>query len=127
MNVELKEGFKQVCVWPGTLVGAEQAKEFEEFFLNELGVQVQYLEEIRTAPDFRYGYPVEGTGDRNDVFFAVHSDDLMKFAVPRMTMGIRWLEDVYGNGHGNLYPARAVDYMCWDGYAEKFSVDKQAA
>jgi len=28
----------------------------------------------------------------------------MKFAVPRLQMGIRWWEDVLGNGNGELYP-----------------------
>jgi hypothetical protein len=28
----------------------------------------------------------------------------MKFAVPRLQIGIRWWEDVLGNGGGELYP-----------------------
>lgn len=121
MNVALKEGFRQVCVWQGTLVGADNVADFEQFVQAELGTRVQYLEEILTAPDMVGGYPVEGTGGRNDVLFAVHDDDIMKFAVPRFQYGMRWLEDVYGNGQGNLYPARVVDYMCWDGYKEEFA------
>ncbi len=114
MNKPLNEGFQQVCVWPGTLVGAEQVQEFEQFFKDEMGVRVQYLEEISTAPDYKNGYPVEGTGGRNDVLFAVHGDDVMQFAIPRLKMGIRWLEDVYGNGHGALYPERVAEYKCWE-------------
>ena len=121
MNVALKEGFRQVCVWQGTIVGQDKIEEFEQFVQEELGTRVQYLEEIQTAPDMANGYPVEGTGGRNDVLFAVHDDDIMKFAVPRFQYGMRWLEDVYGNGQGNLYPARVVDYMCWDGYKEEFA------
>lgn len=121
MNKQLKEGFTQVCVWPATVVGKEQVAEFEQFMLNELGARVQYLEEIATAPDTSNGYPVEGTGGRNDVFFAVHTDDIAGFAIKRLMMGIRWLEDVYGNNGGNLYPQRCVDYMCWDGYKEKYT------
>ena len=114
MNVALKEGFKQVCVWPGTLVGADSVGEFEAFMLRELGARVQYLEEVQTAPDLANGYPVEGTGGRNDVIFAVHSDDIGKFAIPRLAYGIRWIEDVYGNGGGDLYPERVQGYMSWD-------------
>lgn len=114
MKVELKEGFRQVCVWPATLVGADRVQEFEKFVLDEMGAKVQYLEEIQTAPDMRNGFPVEGTGGRNDVFFAVHNDDVMKFAVPRFAYGMRWLEDVYGNGHGDLYPERVAEYQCWE-------------
>jgi hypothetical protein len=113
MNVQLKQGFTQVCVWPGTVVGAKQVAEFEQFFLEELGVRVQYLEEILTAPDYKNGYPVEGTGGRCDVLFAVADGDTGKFAIPRLGMGIRWLEDVYGNDGGALYPARVSEYQCW--------------
>jgi len=123
MNKQLNEGFKQVCVWPATVVGKEQVAEFEQFMLTELGARVQYLEEITTAPDLnKFGCPIDGSGGRNDLFFAVHTDDIAGFAVKRLMMGIRWLEDVYGNNNGNLYPQRCVDYMCWDGYVEKYSL-----
>lgn len=112
-NITLNPGFEQVCVWPGTLVGLGQSDTFQSWFQEQMGVRVQYLEEIKTAPDFANGFPVEGTGGRNDLFFAVHSDDVMKFAVPRLQMGIRWIEDVYGNGGGDLYPARVAEYKCW--------------
>lgn len=114
MNVTLKEGFVQVCVWPGTLVGKDNVADFEQFVLDELGTRVQYLEEVTTAPDMRNGFPVEGTGGRNDVLFAVHNEDVMKFAVPRFQFGMRWLEDMYGNGHGALYPERVAEYQCWE-------------
>lgn len=112
-NIELKEGFKQVCVWPGTIVGKDEAQNFEEFFLEQMKVRVQYLEDLYTNPDQENGHPVEGTGGRCDCFFAVHDDDVMKFSVPRLSMGIRWIEDVYSNGHKHLYPARVAKYRCW--------------
>jgi hypothetical protein len=114
MNQILNDGFRQVCVWPGTLVGQEHVQEFEQFILEQLGTRVQYLEEVTTAPDRNNGYPVEGTGGRNDVLFAVHDDDIGRFAVPRLNYGMRWLEDVYGNGHGDLYPERIAEYQCWE-------------
>ena len=114
MNKQLNPGFEQVCVWPGTLVGADKTAEFEAFVLENLGTRIQYLEEVQTAPDYKNGYPVEGTGGRNDVLFAVHNDDVMKFAVPRFQYGMRWLEDVYGNGGGDLYPERIAQYQCWE-------------
>ena len=86
----------------------------EQFFLEEMGVRVQYLEEVYTAPDMENGFPVEGTGGRCDCLFAVHGDDVAKFAIPRLQMGIRWLEDVYGNGGGSLYPERVAEYQCWE-------------
>jgi len=114
MNIQLKEGFRQVCVWPGSVVGEENIAEFETQLFEQLGTRVQYLEEVLTAPDYKNGFPVEDTGGRSDLFFAVHEEDIMKFAVPRLNYGIRWIEDVYGNGHGDLYPARIAEYKCWE-------------
>lgn len=113
MNVDRKENFTQVCVWPGTVVGEESIADFQEWFLEEFGTRVQYLEEVVTAPDLVEDVAVPGTGGRNDVFFAVHDDDIGKFAVPRLSVGIRWLEDIYGNGHGHIYPERVADYKSW--------------
>lgn len=91
--------FNQLCVWPGTLVGKDQVKDFEKFMLEDVGARVKYETEIETLPT----PDEEGTGGRNDVFFYIHDDDIMKFAVPRLSMGIRWWEDVLGNGGGVLY------------------------
>jgi hypothetical protein len=91
--------FNQLCVWEGTLVGKEEIKSFEKFFKNEMNVRVKYMEEIETLPT-----PDEpNTGGRNDVFFYVHDEDIPKFAIPRLSLGIRWWEDVLGNGNGVLY------------------------
>jgi hypothetical protein len=109
-NVTRKPGFTQVCVWPGTMVGPDTATEFESWFLSEFGTRVQYMEEIKTKPD-RPGDTE--TGGRNDCFFAVHNNDIGKFAVPRLQLGIRWIEDVFSNGHGKLYPARVAKYKSW--------------
>ena len=129
-NVKLNTGFSQVCVWPGTLIVAEGAtvspadiKLFTDFFVDQMGCRVQYLESIVTQPDRNArGNPINGTGGRTDVLLAIHDEDVAKFALPRLRVGIRWLEDVYGNKHGNLYPARVVDYMTWAGYKEEYSV-----
>ncbi len=93
------KNFNQLCVWEGTLVGKEEIKSFEKFFKNEMNVRVKYMEEIETLPT--PGEP--NTGGRNDVFFYVHDDDIPKFAIPRLSLGIRWWEDVLGNGNGVLY------------------------
>lgn len=110
-NIPRKEKYTQVCVWPGTLVGQDKIEEFEEHIFKELGTKVQYLEEIKTLPD----EGVEETGDRNDLFFAVHEDDVGKFALPRLQMGIRWIEDVLdkGNYTNKIYPKRVFEYCSW--------------
>ena len=107
-NVQLQEGFTQVCVWPGTVVGPQQVQPFVDWVSEEFeGVRVQYLEELVTSAD------ATGPGGRNDLLFAVHSDDVGKFAIPRLAYGMRWIEDVYGNGAGHLYPARVAAYKSW--------------
>lgn len=35
--------------------------------------------------------------------FYVHDDDIGRFAVKRLLYGIRWWEDVLGNGNGYQY------------------------
>lgn len=114
-NVERKDSFRQVAVWEGTIVGSDEIANFEKFILDELGTRVQYLEEIKTFPD--EGVP--GTGGRNDVFFAVHDEDVGKFAIPRFQYHMRWIEDVlsYHNYCSLIYPERVKGYcsLGWDG------------
>lgn len=95
--------FSQVCVWESTLVGeGKKVDEFVEFIAEEFGTRAVYLEEVVTGPGDA------GEGGRNDVFFAIHNDDVAKFAVPRMAYGIRWIEDVFDNhserGTLHIYP-----------------------
>jgi len=119
MTIERKENYSQVCVWPGTIIDeATQIPEFEQFFKDELGVNIQYLEIISTLPDrCDSGCIVEGTGGRHDILFAIHNDDVMKFAVPRLQFGIRWIEDVLDNDEKNreysIYPQHLHEYKSW--------------
>lgn len=96
--------FNQLCVWEATIVGDDLINDFTKFFEEEMGVRVKFSEEVKTLPT--PGVP--DTGGRNDVFFYIHDDDIMKFAVPRLQMGIRWWEDVLGNGNGELYPQNVL-------------------
>ena len=116
-NVKLNEGFKQVCVWPGTIVEPGDEENFVQLIKEIFDTQVQYLEQIKTKPDLDTdGLPIEDSGGRNDLFFAVHQDDVGKFAVPRLAYGIRWIEDAMAehNHTKHLYPERIKGYMCWD-------------
>ena len=96
----MKNQFNQLCVMEGTLMPEGGAKELEPFFKNEMGVTVHFETQVKTLPD-EPGCTL--TGGRNDLFFYIADDDIGKFAVPRLQMGIRWWEDVLGNGGGNLY------------------------
>lgn len=115
--VERQEGFTQVCVWPGTIVGPDKVNDFVEFMKKEFGVRVQYLEEIKTLPSrTSSGEIVPGTGNRNDLLFAVHNDDVGDFSIPRLMAGIRWIEDALSrlNNTYMLYDPRISRYKSWD-------------
>lgn len=95
--------FTQLCVWPATVMGESTPEDFEKYF-KEQGFAVKFAEEVITLPDVKDGRVVEGTGGRRDVFFYIADEDVLRFAIPRLMMGIRWWEDVIGNGGGNIYP-----------------------
>ena len=101
----MKKEFNQLCVWPGTVVGNSKKvqKDFIKFFKDKMGVTVKYETEVKTLAD------ETGPGGRNDLFFYIADDDIGKFAVPRLQMGIRWWEDVLGNGNGKLYPEEILE------------------
>ena len=71
-----------------------------------MDVRVKYKTEVLTNPDLdENGNEVPETGGRNDLFFYIHDDDIGKFAVPRLSMCIRWYEDVVSYNDGAyLYP-----------------------
>ena len=101
--------YKQLCVWPGTVVGESKVKEFEGHF-KDLGFRIKYAEEVKTKPDVENGKVVDDTGGRNDLLFYIHDDDIGKFAVPRLSMGIRWWEDVVNyNDNSHLYTKKILD------------------
>ena len=104
----MKKEFNQLCVWPGTVVGDSKKtqEDFVKFFKDELGVTVKYETEVKTLPDTP---EYTETGGRNDLFFYIADDDIMKFAIPRLNMGIRWYEDVLSNGGGELYPTEVLE------------------
>jgi hypothetical protein len=115
-SVKLKDGFNQVCVWPGTIIEKDQIEDLEKEMIRICNTKIQYLETIKTTPDTdRDGFEVAGTGGRIDVFFAVHKDDVGKFALPKLEMGIRWLEDVLAKGNYRcpIYPDHVYNYVSW--------------
>ena len=102
----MKGKYNQLCVLQGTIMPEGGAKELETFFKNEMGVKVKFETEVKTLPDTP---GCTETGGRNDIFFYIADDDIGKFAVPRLSMGIRWYEDVLGNGGGKLYPTEILE------------------
>ena len=102
----MENQFNQLCVMQGCLMPKGGAKELETFFKDEMGVTVKFETEVKTLPDTP---GCTETGGRNDVFFYIADDDIGKFAVPRLSMGIRWYEDVLSNGGGKLYPTEILE------------------
>ena len=90
-------------------------EDFIDQFKEVFDTRVQYLETILTKPDLD---DPENTGGRSDVFFAVHQDDIEKFAVRRLQYGIRWIEDAMSNVNGYhlnpLYPEYVEGYKSWN-------------
>lgn len=115
-NVIKRIGFNQVCVWPACILGDKTGEDFEQFMEKEFGTHIQFLEEIETSPDIQDGKIVMETGGRHDLFFAVHDNDIAKFAIPRLQIGIRWIEDVLANGNytSPIYPKRVFEYCTWN-------------
>jgi len=107
--------FSQVVVWHGIVIGDEHIPDFLNFVAERFsGTRAQYIREVVTTPDLDdNGVEIPGTGGRNDVLFAVHEDDIAKFAVERLGYGMRWLDDVYLNGNGYLYPADVSELLSW--------------
>ena len=97
--------FTQLCVWPGTTLSPSTPKDLEDFFKDEMGTRIKYAEEVTTLPGDG------GEGGRTDQFFFVHNDDVGKFAIPRLKMGIRWWEDVLDNmkGRDQIYPKEILE------------------
>lgn len=110
-NVKLEPGFTQVCIWPGTTMGDNTPEDFVAWF-KQFDFRIQYLEEITTKPDVRNGRVVEGTGGRIDQVFAIHDDDIGRFAVWRLPFGIRWIDDALPQDP--IYPERFEQYKSWE-------------
>jgi len=92
---------KQIVVWPGTVLEENQHQDFRNWVKKELGGEVGTIEQVTTLPT--PGEP--GTGGRKDIFFTVvEGTNMSAFAVKRMGVGMRWWEDVLGNGDEDIYP-----------------------
>lgn len=90
-----QEFLQVVAIWPGVSLEDDDIKDFESLFEN---VRLKFITAVETLPD------ETGPGGRMDVIFGVHPEDMPRFATARFQYGMRWLEDVYSNGHGHLYP-----------------------
>ena len=108
------DNYTQLCVWPATALKEGDEPALVNFFKEKMNTRIKFAQVALTLPDKHMGEPVPDTGNRSDVLFWVHSDDIMKFAMPRLSMGIRWWEDVLDNevqrnGHVAIYPKELLE------------------
>ena len=105
--------FKQVVLWPGTIVGKEKVEDFEKFILEELDTHVKYIEEFKTLSD----RDDPESGGRNDVLFYVATEDIPKFTALRFAYRILLIEDVLNNEAQrqdySIYPESMKALRCW--------------
>lgn len=98
--------FKQLCVWPGTILGDSTVEEFVNFFKEHYNVRIKFAEEVITNGSIERNEK----GGRNDILFYIHDEDIDKFAVKRLAVGIRWWEDVVSyNNEAYLYNQEILD------------------
>lgn len=88
--------FTQVVVWPHTLLGEGNTEsDFQQFVTETFDARIKLIGEHRINED------------RTDLLFYIHSEDIPKFAIPRLTWGMRWLEDVMAND-GSYRPPEGI-------------------
>lgn len=96
--------YTQLCCWPGTTIEGVTDEQFEKDMLEMFQIRVKMAEATLTLPD------ETGPGGRSDLLFYIHSDDVNKFAVPRLQFGIRWWEDVIKyNDNAHLYTEEILE------------------
>ena len=91
------DDYKQVCVWPGTTLGDSTPEDFVENMREKFGIRIIFCEVVQTY------------SGRYDLFFRINGYDIGKFAVKRIPYGIRWWEDILGNGRECEYPPEVLE------------------
>jgi len=112
--------FSQAAMWPGTTCPAGEESTFVDFIAEQFnGARAQFIGLFLTKPDIDGdGCPVPDTGGRSDLVFAIHEDDMGKFAVQRLQFGMRWVDDVLANevdrGDVSIYVREIHDLKSWN-------------
>lgn len=99
-TTDTQNEYQQVVVWPSTLLGDASPEDFAKWIETEFnGTRIKDAIE----------YKVNNT--RTDLVFRVSAKDIPKFAVARLSYGMRWLEDVMNND--NCYRPPLGYKRCW--------------
>lgn len=103
MNIEnMTEAdiYKQVVVWPYTTLDGEPVQSVIDWVSENLnGTRIKDVVEHKIS------------SERTDIVFRVNVFDIEKFAVPRLMVGMRWLEDVVANDPNYIAPKGYS--VCW--------------
>lgn len=86
-----------LCVWPARIMGDNTPADFEQFMLDNYGIRTTFEAEVASTES-----------DRHDLLFYIKDSDVPKFAVPRLSTGIKWASDWHDNGYMNDYPAEIL-------------------
>lgn len=84
------EGYNHVAVWENVNLNRVTVKQFEDWFSNSLGLNIKYIETVKTAPIKRTNDP----GGREDILFYVHDDSCVVFRTVAETYGFKWFSQV---------------------------------
>ena len=99
-----------LTLWPACVVENGQAEKVHEMFKIDFGIEPVIVGCVITLPDPEHRDMEEPpTGGRCDFFFWVKPEHIGKFAIKRLMTGMKWWEDVYGNGQEDIYPQEFLD------------------
>lgn len=109
-NTPIEEDFNQVLIWPGTHLEG-RIESFVQFVKEEFDARIQYLETYETSPVRSFnGSPIEWTGGRQDIVFALHKEDLGKFTLKWRSHGVQEIEFIMNDDVDEVYPDRFRKY-----------------
>jgi hypothetical protein len=100
-TTDTENKYAQVVVWPSTLLGDASQEDFAKFISETFnGTRVKDVIEYKV------------NDKRTDLVFRVNAEDIPKFAVARLSWGMRWLEDVM-NSENYYYCPPSGYKRCW--------------
>jgi hypothetical protein len=108
--------YNQVCVAIAFPV-KDFDPEFQMFthFMEKVAqIRIQPLEVVETYPNRdEFGMIIPDTGGRKDLIFAIHDNDVDKFAIARKLLPIFFIEEALGRlaGKYSIYPTRLRGYV----------------
>lgn len=96
--------YNQLCLIRGLKIDFDQIKGFEKAIFKKIGVRIKYVCQMEV-------YPNQQTDElRNDFFFYVHEDDIIKFSIEKMFIGAKWWEDVCHTDEAKMiYPEKFIE------------------